>query len=351
MKRFLKVMTCLLFLMGCVFMVLGQPISAAGLLIAAPPVVLDTQTIVFLTSLKEEYQAIDTWLKEAEDLSSFVEDGQTLVFPEGGEDPLVYKNRVTDIDSVEPEETVHKVALDVYDSQNYKLRNIFLHALPFEKVQFYTRKSANAIVRQEIEDSAHNLTPESVGNKRIVIGSTGISRNTDGTTTIITREGLKVLCLDDIVTLARACDNQEFPDEGRNLVLPSDMWWDLVNNNSILKGQMERLGHDGTIKPLIVEYYGFKIHKSTQKLKIGYDIVNRIKAPQGTIITNDIVPAGFVFIRASVFRASGMFELFRKVKSQNTSGRAEEFGFQHRFKSDFQMSAQRYSAMIYMDKA
>ena len=159
------------------------------------------------------------------------------------------------------------------------------------------------------------------------------------------------MTLEDVITLARACDNAEFPEDGRNLVLPSDMWWDLINNNPILKGQLERMPLNGIIEPKVVEYYGFKIHKSVQKLNIGYDLVTAMKAPQGTIITGDIVPAGFMFISDMVFHAGGMFEMFRKNKSQNTKGRAEEFGFQHRFKADHQMSGQRYSALIYLDKA
>jgi hypothetical protein len=157
--------------------------------------------------------------------------------------------------------------------------------------------------------------------------------------------------LDDVVSLARACDNQEFPDEGRNLVLPADMWWDLVNSNTILKGQLERAPLNGIIEPKVVDYYGFKIHKSVQKLGIGYDLDAEEKAPQGTVITGDIVPAGFMFIEDMVFHAGGAFEMFRKEKSKNTEGRAEEFGFQHRFKADAQMSDNRYSALIYLDKA
>lgn len=340
MKQYFKIITCLLFLVLCAAFALGANASVAGLLIAAPPVVLDTQKMVFLTSLKEEYEAIDTWLSEAEDLSTFVEDGQTLVFPEAGAAPLVYKNRTTDIDSVEPEETVYKVPLDVYDSQNYKIRNINLHALPFDKVQYYTKKSANSIIKQEIEDSAHAFTPASAGYKRVVLPTTGADNGA----------GLKMMTLDDIISLARACDRQAFPESGRNLVLPSDMWWDLVSNNNILKGQTERLALNGVIKPLIVEYYGFKIHKSVQLLNVGFDAVNKVKAPQGTVITGDIVPAGFVFIKNSIFRAGGIFDMFRQIKSQNTAGRAEEFGFQHRFKSDFQMDAQKYSALIYQNK-
>ena len=332
----------LMLLIAVVVSIFGGADAVAGLMIAAPPVVLDTQKIVFLTSLKEEYEAIDTWLKDASDLSTFVEDGQTLVFPEAGADPNVYKNRETDIDSVEPQETVHKVSLDVYDSQNYKLRNIYLHALPFEKVQYYTKQSAKAIVKQEIEDAAHAFAADVdlAARKKFVIGSSGAAR-----------DGFKMWTLEDIERMARRADQLGFPDEGRNLVLPSDMWWDLVNSNKILKGQLERAPLNGIIKPVVVDYYGFKIHKSTQKLNLGYDLASSQKSPQGTVITGNIVPAGFMFVKEEVFHAGGSFEMFRQVKSQNTGGRAEEFGFQHRFKADHQMSDRRYSGLVYLSKA
>jgi hypothetical protein len=352
MKQLFKIFACLIFLVACVVAVFGEPIGATGMLVAAPPVVLDTQQIVFLRSLKEEYQAIDTWLSEAEDLSTFVSEGQTLVFPEGGEDPAVYKNRTTDIDDIEPTEDTHKVALDVYDSQNYKLRNIYMHALPFEKIQFYTKKSSNAIVKQEIADAAYAFSPLKDQRKCIVMGTTGYDgkNKDDGTPIINTRDGFNVLTLTDVVKIAMACDREEFPEDGRNLVLPSDMWWDLVNNNKVLSGQLERVPLNGIIKPLIVEYYGFKIHKSLQNLGIGYDLVAQEKAAQGTIITGDVVPCGFVFVKEMVFHAGGSFEMFFENKQQNPGARADVFGFQHRFKADHQMKDQRYSALIYMSK-
>lgn len=307
-----------------------------GMLYAAPAVVLDTQTMVWLRALKSEYEAIDTWLSEAEDLSSFVSQGQTLVFPEGGSDPAVYVNRTTDVDNVEPTEAAFEVALDVYDSQNYKVRNIHMHALPFDKIQFYTRKSADAIVKKEIEDAAYAFTPVNAGAKRIVIGTSGAES-----------AGLKMLVLNDVIKLARACDAAAFPKAGRNLVLPADMWWDLVETNPILKGQLERQPQNGVILPRLVEYYGFKIHKSEQPLGLAYDADASEKAPQGTIIAGDVVPCGFMFVSSSVFRASGQLLMFSKQLLQNTDGRAHEFGFQHRFKAGYQMSGQRYSALLY----
>lgn len=162
---------------------------------------------------------------------------------------------------------------------NYKLRNIYLHALPFDKIQFYTKKSANSIVKQEIADAAYAFSPDRDGRKCIVMGTSGKHKNADGTITTIVRGIYKAMTLEDVVDLARACDNEEFPEDGRNLVLPSDMWWDLINNNPILKGQLERTPLNGVIEPKVVEYYGFKIHKSVQKLNIGYDLVNAAKAP------------------------------------------------------------------------
>lgn len=338
MKQILKFTLCIL--AAFIGLLLLAPLGGAGILFAAPPVVLDTQRIVFLSSLKEEYGKIDTWLNEAEDLSSFAADGQTLVFPEAGAAPKVYKNRTTDIDEVEPTETAFEVPLDMYDSQNYKLRNIYMHAIPFDKIQYYTKKSSDSIVKQEVEDAAHAFTPLQSGNKIIVVATTGD----------IGINGLKMMTLADVVTLARQCDNAEFPSAGRNLVLPSDMWWDLVTNNKILAGQLERLPLNGIIMPSIVEYYGFKIHKSEQALNVGFDTNTNQKAPQGTVITGDVVPAGFLFISSSVFRASGQFLMFKQELQSNTKGRAWEFGFQHRFKTDFQMDGQRYSGLIYQAK-
>jgi len=334
MKRILSVFGLLLVCVATIFGAAYAP-QVLGTVIATGPVVLSTQQIVFMRSLQEEYVKIDTWLNEAQDLSSFVVDGQTLRFPEAGAAPVVYKNRTTDIDSVEPAETTYDVSLDYYDSQNYKMRNINMHALPYDKVQYYTKKSSDAILIKEVADAAYAFAPATAGAKRIIIPTTGAARN-----------GLKTITLNDIMTFARALDNAGFPELGRNLVLPSDMWWDLANND-ILKAQISFQQNTGIINPNVVNYYGFKIHKATNNSMIAYDITGAAKAAQGAVITGNVVPAGFMFISSEVFRAGGSFEMFLLNKGQNTGGRATEFGFAHRFKADFTKDAQKYSAMIY----
>lgn len=338
MKKFAMLIALAVVAVGCVLGADAQLDVPEGVSLAIAP--LATQKAVFLNSLKEEYEKIDTWLANAEDLSAFVVDGQTIKFPEGGADPAVYKNRTTDVDSVEPTETVYSEDLDVYDSQNYKIRNIYLHALPFDKVQFYTRKSADSIVKKEIADAAYAFAPMQAGTKSIVMATTGDAA-----------DGFKMLTLADVLTLARQADRMQMPEGNRNLVLPSDWWWDLVNNNEILKGQLKYQQNTGVIDPKIVNYYGINIHKSLgDKLGLGYDTNTSKKAAQGAAITGTVCPAALFFCGQEVYRAGGQFEMFYKDKSVNTDGRAYEFGFQHRFKAGHQMSNDRYCGLLYKTK-
>jgi hypothetical protein len=335
-KNLLKIAGVIALLFLCVALSLGAAPAIVGLKCVAP-IVLPTQQIVFMRSLQEEYKQLDTWLIEAQDLSSFVAEGQTLRFPEAGAWPDVYVNQTTDVDAVEPTETAYDVALDYYDSQNYKLRNINMHALPYDKMAFYTNRSALAIKIQEVKDAAYNYAPDVADTKKIIIPTTGP-----------TRSGFKMATLTDIITLARACDNAGFPPNGRNLVLPSDMWWDLVVNNTILNAQLGYQINNGILNPSIVNYYGFKIHKSfMENAQVAYDISASAKAAQGAIISGNVVPAGFVFVNTEVYRAGGAFNMFLLSKAQNPTGRADEFGFSHRFKADFVLNAKRYSAMLY----
>lgn len=339
MKKLSRILSVLLIL--AVAMVAGvflvPAFGSATLAIAALP----TQQIIFSRQLQADYIKLDTWLNEAQDLSSFVEGGQKIVFPEAGAPPVIYKNQTTDIDAIEPTEGTHDSELDVYDSQNFRMRDINMYALPFNKIAYYTGLSSTKIMQKETMDAAYTFTPSAAGNKIVIIPTTGAART-----------GLKMMTLNDVVTLARACDNAGFPDEGRNLVLPSDLWWDLVQNNDILKLQLSYQANTGMINPNIVNYYGFKIHKSwMSNAAVAYNITTAAKAAQGAIITGNVVPAGFVFCANQVYRASGMFKMYYLDSAVNTTGRATEFGFQHRFKADFTKDGEKYSAMIYQDVA
>lgn len=289
---------------------------------------------IFIGSLKDAYLEENTWLDNAEDLSQFVDQNQTLKFGEAGANPAVYVNRTTDVDSVEPSETPNAVDLDTYDSQNYKIRNMNLSTLPYNKIEFYTKKSAEAIRLKEALTAAYSFTPTSAGDKKIILPTTGDAL-----------EGYKMCRLEDIQKLAEQMDVSKFPKAGRNLVLDPVMWWQLINNNEILKAQMQFQQKVGVIDPSIVNYYGIIIHKYTHE--VGFNVGTSTKSAMGSAIGGDVVTLGFAFVKNEVFRASGAFDMAYIPFASNTSGRAYEFGFQHRFKSGFQRANEKYAALIY----
>ncbi|MDD2965432.1 MAG: hypothetical protein PHU33_15925, partial [Bacteroidales bacterium] len=300
------------------------------------------QREVWLPSLQEQYEQQRDWMNEMQDLSVFVDNNQVLHFAEIGDYPTVYKNRTTDVDSVEPTETPNEVSLDTYDSQNYKIRKSGLAGIPYAKVEAYTRQSAEAIRLKEASATAFLLTPDadSGAGKKIILPTTGTNNG----------NGYKQCTISDIQALAEAMDLLKFPgaEKGRTLVLRSKMWWELVKTNDILKAQIQFQQVPGMIKiPNMVEYYGFKIYKYDPSVDVGYNVETDLKAAEGTLLSSTIVPMAFAFCKPEAWSAGGIFDLFDKPIRTNTTGRAYEFGFQHRFKAGLFRTAYKYSAALY----
>lgn len=300
------------------------------------------QREVWLPSLQEQYEQKRDWMNGLSDLSAFVDTNQVLHFAEIGDYPAVYKNRNTDIDEVEPSETPNEIPLDTYDSQNYKIRKASLYGIPYAKVEAYTRQSSEAIRLQEAKVCAYAISPDedNAAGKKIIIPTTGDDNGI----------GLKGLILEDIARLAQAMDSAKFPEPetGRHLTLTTNMWWELVLSNAILKGQIERQQVVGVINPMVVDYCGFRIHR--YDAEIGFDLAAKKKSPEGTAITGDIVPLAFAYCTREAWKAEGSWSLFDLPINTNTRGRAYEFGFQHRFKAGMFRNALKYTAGIYSAK-
>ncbi len=314
-------------------------ISFASSLIPKPTgiAMMGLQREVWLPSLQEQYEQKRDWMDGLQDLSMFVDTNQTLHFAEIGDYPAVYKNRTTDVDDVEPSETPSSVDLDTYDSQNYKIRKIGLYAIPYAKVEAYTRQSAEAIRLKEAKTCAYSISPDASGTKKIILPTTGADNGS----------GFAMCTLTDVQLLAKAMDLNKFPEPetGRYLVLTTNMWWELVMSNEILKAQIQLQQGVGTIDPKVVNYYGFKIFRYDGE--VGYNVTTNLKAAEGAVITGSIHPMAFAYCTREAFKASGVFSMFDKPIQQNTSGRAYEFGFQHRFKAGMLRASLKYSAGLY----
>nr|MDD2965550.1 hypothetical protein [Bacteroidales bacterium] len=79
----------------------------------------------------------------------------------------------------------------------------------------------------------------------------------------------------------------------------------------------------------------------------GYNVETDLKAAEGTLLSSTIVPMAFAFCKTEAWSAGGIFDLFDKPIRTNTTGRAYELGFQHRFKAGLFRTAYKYSAALY----
>ena len=320
-------------------------VSFFGSLIPQQPgmTTMALQREVWLPSLQEQYVQNRDWMNGLSDLSQFVDDNQVLHMAEIGDYPTVYKNKTDDVDSVEPTETPKDVSLDTYDSQNYKIRKIGLYGIPYAKVEAYTRQSAMAIRLKEAKTCAYAIAPDVdlQASKKILIPTTGADVGT----------GYQSLTIADVMNLARIMDVNIFPEKetGRHLVLTSNMFWELIMSSDVLKAQIGFQQRPGYQDVNQLEFWGFKIHR--YDALVPYDQDAAAKAAEGTLITGNIVPMSFGFCTREAWKGEGAWSMFDRPITTNTTGRAYEFGFQHRFKAGLYRTAQKYSFGIYSPKA
>ena len=131
------------------------------------------------------------------------------------------------------------------------------------------------------------------------------------------------------------------------------MWWSLVNSNEILEGQIKYQQSVGIIKPSAIEYWGIQIRKSSGEDKLGlrWDVSSNKRAAQDAVLSSTVAPCALFFCSEAVYRADGEFSMFYTSRYNNPTGRAEEFGFQHRQKSGVRTTDQKYTGVIYLPNA
>lgn len=107
------------------------------------------------------------------------------------------------------------------------------------------------------------------------------------------------------------------------------MWWQLINNNEILKAQMQFQQKVGVIDPSIVNYYGIIIHKYTHE--VGYNVGTSTKSAMGSAIGGNVVSLGLLFVKMKYLGLQVLLIWLIYLLQVTQQGRAYEFGFSAQF--------------------
>ena len=279
---------------------------------------------IWLSSLMENFYRMGSFLQNVVDWSAWVE-YNTLNFADAGGDPNVLINNSSyPIATNQRTDTALTIALDTYDTENTRVRNTEEIEAAYDKLDSVIRQHRNAL-RQKCHDKAiHAYGPASDSADTPVILTTGASAAGHLSAMSITGTFNK-FAIKDIANLKAKFDLNDWPVEGRCLVLHPLHQMDIINENQDLFKAFAKL-QTGEI----FELYGFKILPYT-KTPI-YTEATGAKAAFGAAAAPaaDTI-SSVAFLESEVMKAEGDMEMFYKPKGINTEQRADEIGFQKRF--------------------
>jgi hypothetical protein len=207
----------------------------------------------WLTDLREQFVEDDAFLMTGKNMDAFVEyDKINWAIAGGRPNVNVNPSPGTALTPSVRTDTAGQQALDWLVTDPTIVTDIETISLAFDKrasvllghKDALRIKSANKILYKIGAATNTTATP--------VIVSTGSASTFLG-------GGKKSLTSLDIATLASKFDDMLAPKEGRVLVMPNNVYWDLVENNAVLKAQFGYSSKQGVVTGVVIEYYGFKL--------------------------------------------------------------------------------------------
>lgn len=288
---------------------------------------------IWIDKLKENFYSAYDWLAGIEDWSEWVE-YNTINFTTIGSDPVILKNNSTwPIVAASRTDTNSTIVLDTYDSTTTRVRNVEEVEAAINKLESVVKQHRSSLMQEIVKESLYNLAPATAAagafaatgaNRPAVIGSQ---------TTVAAR-----LQIADIARAQQELDNREAPQEGRVLVLSPYHREDLLLQDVSLQKQFAELKTGQAL-----DLYGFKIY-TTSITPLYTKSTLAIKAYGAAADnTNDCV-ASTIFIQSEAMKAMGDVDMFHRLKETNPEQRADEIGFQMRFKC----TKQRSTNFLYM---
>jgi hypothetical protein len=276
---------------------------------------------IWIDKLKDNFYAKYEWLNGVDDWSQWV-DFNTINFTLAGSDPTILKNNSSwPIVAAQRTDTNATVVLDTYDSSTTRIFNVEEIEASIDKLKSVTDQHKKALMSRIASECLWNYSPATAAAGAFAVTGANRAAVIGAQTTVAA-----TLSIGDIARAQQELDQRNFTEDGRVLVLSPYHREDLLKQDVSLQKQFANLATGQAL-----DLYGFKIYVSSQTPT--YVKSTLAKAAYGAAAdnTNDCV-ASVVFIQSEVMKAMGSMDMFYKEKGINPEQRADEVGFQMRFK-------------------
>lgn len=278
---------------------------------------------IWIDKLKENFYSKYDWLAGVDDWSEWVE-FNTINYTTMGADPTILKNNSSwPITASQRTDTNSTITLDTFDSTTTRVYNVEEVEAAINKLESVVKQHRNALMERISAETLFNYAPATAtagafaatgANRAAVIGSQTTVAST--------------LQIADIARAQQQLDILNAPQEGRVIVLSPYHREDLLRQDVSLQKQFADLKTGQAL-----DLYGFKIYVASNTPLFTKTTLARKAFGAAADNTNDCV-ASVVFLQNEVMKAMGSVEMFWKPKDINPEQRADEVGFQVRFKGD-----------------
>lgn len=209
--------------------------------------------------------------------SAFV-DNKKVHLPQTGAKPKVVRNRtVFPIVGASRADTVVDYQIDEYSSDTTIIRDIEEIETSYAKRQNVLAEHKESLMTQIANWMAFHWSPTEAD---ALVRTTGGSR--DSFIAGSTGQRKKIL-LDDILAAKRTMDSMDIPTEGRKMLLPSEMYNDLLEIDKVLSADFNQTGKlpDGVVNRL----FGFDIMIRSSVVSYSNAAAPVLRAPDAAALT------------------------------------------------------------------
>lgn len=301
------------------------------------------QKEIWIDKLKESFYSQYGWLEKVDDWSQYAENN-TINFAAVGSDPVVLKNNSTyPIVAAQRTDTALTVVMDYYDTTTSRIYwNREEVEAAYDKLKSVLKQHKQKLLQDIVTECLWNYAPATAAAGAVACTGANRSAVIGAQSTVAS-----TLTPRDILGLKERWDALDFSQDGRILVVNPYHATDLANADISL-ALKEKFASLSSGVPTNI--YGFDIYVAANTPLYTKTTLAKKTFGAAADNTNDCV-ASVAFCAGEVMKAMGSIEIFYKEKGINPEQRADEVGFQVRFKGVPQRTTNFYQQALVSNRA
>lgn len=248
------------------------------------------------------------WYDRIPDASAMVKADVIHLVDVGGEVDVLINNTTYPIPVQDFQDGDIPIGLDKFQTKATRISDDEAHNLSYDKIGAYTSEHGEAIKIAKYKKAAHALAPYCKSDKTPVIQTSGTAVN-----------GYKAITRKDIIALKDAFDKLEIPEDGRILVLCTDHYNQLIQDEQKFPDQF----YSYTTGKLI-NMYGFEIYTF---VNCPYYSNAGVKKGLKDAVASTDRKASFSFYLNRTFKADGSLKFYIDYSENNPTTQTTLFNF------------------------